>query len=357
MARSRAFFERERRPADPQPQPEPAKGLGFALADFAAMPPAQRFHALEQLDPALRARLLGANSLPPLPQETGPAHDYDWSSFRIEPHHSGDQAWAGSVASRRVYEDFGERGSDPERVGKGFADLAHAGFTIDFLRGKGGTHGVLATRGNVGVLSFRGTDPRIMGDLIKDADALPTPHRDGGRAHNGFQKGLAEVSVAMRDHVADAKRAAPGLRLLLTGHSLGAATAVLAALELGRETVSGVYTYGSPRIMNAALRSVYRERGFDAITYRYRKCWDGIADIPTPPLYEHVGTELYFNSSGRMLVNPTAKAVATDRLLAMRSAIPKQRAVRQPEILWDHGPGGYEKHCYINRDVPLVVSS
>jgi hypothetical protein len=126
---------------------------------------------------------------------------------------------------------------------------------------------------------------------------------------------------------------------------------------VGREgyTVNGVYTYGSPRVMNPELHRVYRERGFDAITYRYRKCWDGVADVPTPPLYEHVGSEFYFNSSGKLLVNPTNATVATDRLLAMQSAIPKQRVLQgEMEILWDHGPGGYVKHCYLNRDVPVA---
>jgi hypothetical protein len=337
------------------------RGNGAKLAFIADMAPAQRFKALEQLDPALRAQLLGASALSPHVHERGPAYDFPWDTFHITAGYSGEQAWAASIISRRAYEAFGESGNDPERVGRGFADLARAGFTIEFLRGKGGTHAAVVHRGDDVFVVFRGTDPRVTTDLLKDADAMPVPHQDGGRAHKGFQRGVAEVSDQLSTYLQGLRQAQPGMRVLLTGHSLGAAMATLAALDLNRQgfPVCGVYNYGSPRVMDPALARIYKERGLDAMTYRFRKGWDGVVDVPPPIGYQHVGTEIYFTVNGGMLVKPTDRAIRTDQFIAMGSAISKQWVLQgEPEMLWDHGPGGYVKHCYVNRDVaPAKLTS
>lgn len=342
------------KPAPESPLAGAGRGLGSKLSFIAAMAPTQRFRALEQLDPVLRAQLLGASALSPHVHERGPAYDFPWDTFRITPGYSGDQAWAAAIISRRVYEAFGESGNDPERVGRGFAELARAGFTIKFLRGEGGTHAVVVHRGDDVFVAYRGTDPRATTDLLKDGDAFPVPHPDGGRAHKGFQRGVAEVSGELLTYLADLRKTQPGMRLLLTGHSLGAAMATLAALELDRGgyPISGVYNYGSPRVMNPELARIYKQRGLDAITYRFRKGWDGVVEVPPPIGYKHVGTELYFTVSGGLLVNPSDSTIRADQFIAMRSALSKQRVLQgEPEILWDHGPGGYVKHCFINRDV------
>jgi pimeloyl-ACP methyl ester carboxylesterase len=194
-----------------------------------------------------------------------------------------------------------------------------------------------------------------LADLRKDVDAIPVPHRDGGHAHEGFQRGLAEVSDEVLKHLDDVRRTHPDLRVLLGGHSLGAAMATLAALDLNREgfLVAGVHTFGSPRVVDPELREVYRQRGLDAVTYRFRKGWDAVVELPPPLGYCHVGTEIYFTSAGGMLVRPSAAAIHADQFLAMQSAFSKLRVLREPEILWDHGPGGYVKHIYVNRDAPL----
>ena len=59
--------------------------------------------------------------------------------------------------------------------------------------------------------------------------------------------------------------AEPKSKIFITGHSLGAALAVLCAAEIGAQdrslglNVTGVYTYGEPRVGNAAFQRFYNK--------------------------------------------------------------------------------------------------
>jgi hypothetical protein len=121
-------------------------------------------------------------------------------------------------------------------------------------------------------------------DLWTDGRFLPAAYRAGGKVHSGFLSAFAEVSDWL-DDVACAR--APGQALWLTGHSLGGALATLAAAHLGRDEVQGLYTYGSPRVGDAAFTSVLPRSAH--LRFVHRQDW--VATVPPALLgYVHAGT-------------------------------------------------------------------
>jgi hypothetical protein len=153
----------------------------------------------------------------------------------------------------------------------------------------------------------------------------------GGRVHRGFLAALdgiwrplgeklrridAARGDAVRDNAArdNAARDDAALdngswrRLVITGHSKGAALATLAAWRLWQEgrPVDAVYTFGGPRVGNAAFA-----RSYPAPLYRFENRDDPVPHLPPPPRlakhlrpilgewvvanvdYQHAG-ELYF---------------------------------------------------------------
>src|SRR5258708_5020781 len=101
------------------------------------------------------------------------------------------------------------------------------------------TYVMLLDLGDAVVVSFAGTDPVVIANWISDFD---TRAADGGAAE-GF-------ATALRAVEADIVAALPANRpLLITGHSLGGALAVLLAQHLttGNRQNAAVYTFGMPR--------------------------------------------------------------------------------------------------------------
>src|SRR5262249_13938988 len=79
----------------------------------------------------------------------------------------------------------------------------------------------------------------------------------------------------------------PGQALWLAGHSLGGALATLAAAHLGRDAVQGLYTYGCPRVGDAAFAAVLPRRSHFRFVHRD----DWVTTVPPDLLgYVHAGT-------------------------------------------------------------------
>jgi hypothetical protein len=131
----------------------------------------------------------------------------------------------------------------------------------------------------------------------------------GGRVHRGFLAALDGIWGPLCDKLARMARSdGAERRLLITGHSKGAALATLAGWrfqEAGR-AVGAVYTFGGPRVGNAAFA-----RNYPAPLYRFEHKDDPVPHLPPPPRlakhlrpilgewvvanvdYQHAG-ELYF---------------------------------------------------------------
>ena len=126
-----------------------------------------------------------------------------------------------------------------------------------------GTQGYFAANDQFAILAFRGTEADDPLDVIDDADLVPVPeldYRPDGSAphfvlgitalvHQGFRRALDRVWDDVRRCVADYRQSHPQADICFTGHSLGAALALLASSRFADENIS-LYTYGCPRCGN-----------------------------------------------------------------------------------------------------------
>jgi hypothetical protein len=104
------------------------------------------------------------------------------------------------------------------------------------------------------LISVRGTN-EIVADGLRDADAQQVPFEEGeGKVHNGFYGG---AKVAYTFVLTYLEKFYSGQRLLITGHSLGGAVALILAEMLRRnkryQPQVVLYTYGAPRAGDATF--------------------------------------------------------------------------------------------------------
>lgn len=172
----------------------------------------------------------------------------------------------------------------------------------------------------IAILVFRGTEPSQRADVLADLKVWKTPlakhgYPEGwGEAHSGFVEAFESVAPLIDKKLAELE--GTGIKLYITGHSLGGALATLAAARLLRDDapkveLAGVYTFGSPRVGDAAFakafRSAAKKRGVRAV--RVRNDNDLVTRIPGLTLeYEHVGT-LAFLQEGKLVVGPETEPV------------------------------------------------
>jgi triacylglycerol lipase len=149
------------------------------------------------------------------------------------------------------------------------------------------------------VLVFRGTEPTSPKDWLTNTK-LPLSEALGGRVHGGFWqdwRDVADLVVEQVQRLRDRNQ-----ELWITGHSLGGALSVLAALTLAiqDQCVNGVYTFGAPRVGDADFSSSYNSY-LQAQTLRLVNHRDMVPRVP--PLqwgYQHVGQMIYFNQQGQL---------------------------------------------------------
>lgn len=154
------------------------------------------------------------------------------------------------------------------------------------------------------IVAFRGTE-MLPEDWLTDAKAqfLRDPWGIGDETvavHSGFYGALDLVWEDLQLELAETKTP-----VWLTGHSLGGALALLCAYRLhlkpNTPTIGGVYTFGQPRIGNAALIARCAPELSQRV-FRYVNGSDVVPLVPpsTPLEYEHFGSVRYFDSAGYM---------------------------------------------------------
>ncbi len=160
------------------------------------------------------------------------------------------------------------------------------------------------------VAAFRGTDEAA--DWLDNINALP---KEGplGNVHTGFHNALMDIWLAMKSEIRRIrsevardrqerhlpKRALP---LWITGHSLGAAMATLAAAHLieSDEPFFGVYTFGSPRCGDCGFARTYNVEANNR-TFRFQNNNDIVTRVPARLMgYSHVGTFIYISEDGEL---------------------------------------------------------
>jgi hypothetical protein len=226
--------------------------------------------------------------------------------------------------------------------------------------------------GTVGVLAFRGTVPDDFINWLTDANVSLTNYHYG-RVHAGFYRNVeplwSDIAAAIDDAISpDQASDSPGnggekrsLRplenLYITGHSLGAAMAVVAASRIftsdyvdWQPLLRGVYTYGQPCVGDKVFAEHYQHE-FPLYRHVYRT--DVVPRLPPRDVgrFQHFGTEFYAerSSEGWQQNSPprvapalfVSAAVATAMADFLSRRLFFLRGLRLPYSLEDHSPQGY----------------
>ncbi|KAI3914301.1 hypothetical protein MKW92_037379 [Papaver armeniacum] len=184
------------------------------------------------------------------------------------------------------------------------------------------------TNANMIVVAFRGTEPFNMKDWSTDVDLSWFSMGKMGRVHLGFMKALGLQNdkdyikgwpktytgskvlayYTIRDQLNKLLEQNKGARIIITGHSLGAALATLfpSVLVLHEEdtilkSIYGVYTFGQPRVGDKDFGVIMKEnlnepfKRYHRVVYRF----DVVPRVPFDDRisqFAHFGGCLYFSS-------------------------------------------------------------
>lgn len=326
--------------------------------------------------PSLHASKLGAS----------PRNDYDRRAAYVL---SFASTWAYSDSPTFREAMLGIGWEDvAEDFGKGVAsktiqnDVMFVKTTVSFLQ-----------RGDVGILCFRGTEPTNVLQWLADMSSAMVPFYQAGNVHPGFYRSLEpalefiHAALTSASHGEPAKQTArlrgdgggiqanlsfslPGTEtdsdtdvprmqtLYITGHSLGAALAVLTAAVMFndprfvdlRGKLRGVYAFGSPLLGDEQFCATC-ERQFGSLVFRHVFERDVVASLPSRDLgefhtfgEERVSTRTGWSGKREKNVRQAPNlifAVASAGLSWVLQQIPQLRHRRLPYSIADHMPNNY----------------
>jgi hypothetical protein len=191
---------------------------------------------------------------------------------------------------------------EPASVSQLSSAVTMDGWQIQTFGDNMATYAVLLRSNVAAILAFRGTrvsgfrnlealftQPAInLTDLSSDFDFAPKPFPAGGMVHDGFGQAFNEFWKVHRQEII---AAIGGRTLFVTGHSLGAALATIAAQII--PGVRALYTFGSPRVGNAGFCDLFRARNLPV--YRFVNGLDLVTTAPPQGTlgFSHVGTVLH----------------------------------------------------------------
>ena len=158
------------------------------------------------------------------------------------------------------------------------------------------------------IVAFRGTQADEIRDIALDLQVTVEPWPAGGSVHRGFASAAARVMPAVQQWLDG--EAAGRSSLVLTGHSLGAALALLAASSWRPDHVAA---FGCPRVGDASFANSLAPLHID----RFCNCCDLVCRLPPEsPWYTHAGTRRYINRQGVLIDGIDTRAIIADRIAA-----------------------------------------
>jgi hypothetical protein len=282
-------------------------------------------------------------------------------------------SWAAD-ASMLAYARYGEKRMTNVELDSNFAraelQYEKIGGTIADWNSPG-TQAVFAKCNDFAILAFRGTERDDPNDLLSDADLAlvhesdyrPAP-ADAGLAlghltfvthlfaapclvHRGFQIALNQVWEQVHRLVTGYRRMSPSVEICFTGHSLGAALAVLAFSRFADPDLS-LYTFGCPRVGNGAFRDRVLSNPGRGI-HRYVNYNDAVAHVPLESLlYQHAPNPCYrFTIDGNLDSDDGSFKGDIESLRAAVVGLPENIGIGDldrimaPPSLVDHSPARY----------------
>ena len=149
------------------------------------------------------------------------------------------------------------------------------------------------------VVSFRGTES--LENWIENLRIAKTDREmscAGCKVHSGFLDSFNTVADGVLAAIQEQHERYPGAPVYTTGHSLGGALAVIAAYVLEYDLhvpVSGVFTYGAPRVGNSAFAKFFNGASDTHVTYRLTHHRDPVPHLPMKVLgFRHTATEVFY---------------------------------------------------------------
>lgn len=205
---------------------------------------------------------------------------------------------------------------------------------------QGDTEGFVAANDRIIVVAFRGTQPSHLKDLLADARIHKVPGPLGGLVHSGFLHAFELVESAMIDAVRSFRDQRQSL--WCTGHSLGAALAVIAVAKLlaDGQTVNGLYDFGQPRVGDQAFVNEF-ERRINGCYFRFVNNNDTVTRVPPREFgYDHMGALRYIDTEGTIQTDMSFWDSFLDRVKGRMEDFLKPGT----DGLKDHGMEHYEGH-------------
>lgn len=155
--------------------------------------------------------------------------------------------------------------------------------------------------------AFRGTEPSKLNDVMADLKVVKNSAVAGGKVHGGFQQEVNDLWMDILAELEHNDQLKIRKDVYITGHSLGAAMATIAATRYQPEEL---FTFGSPRVGGHKFI-----RNIKCPHLRFMNNNDIVCRIPPAWLgFVHHGEMIYFNADGVKQDKPTWKDLWTGML-------------------------------------------
>ena len=184
---------------------------------------------------------------------------------------------------------------------------------VDVATGAAG-FGSLRDADGVAVLALRGSQPDDVADIAHDLTANIVEWGDtGGHVHAGFAAATRALLPKIRQWLKSTHLDPE--KLIVTGHSLGAAMATLVASVMRSQWL---VTLGSPRVGDTDFIATIKAANIRRIV----DCCDAVTEVP-PPLfgYTHLSTCTYITRDAQVLQDPVSSVIDADRMEARREYV------------------------------------
>jgi len=158
------------------------------------------------------------------------------------------------------------------------------------------------------VLAYRGTVPDSLTNWITDLEVskqVPYEGVPNAAVHEGFYTAYEAVKDQMMNGLTTLTDTYPHVPIYITGHSLGAALSILAAVDIADNFPDNelyMYNYGDPRVGNQVFSNFF--------STKVPNVWRVVnRDDPVPHLpfvwlnFYHVPTEVWYHSSQYKICN------------------------------------------------------
>jgi Lipase (class 3) len=278
-------------------------------------------------------------------------------------------AWAADAAMLA----YARYGATPMPVSDFTGHLAGAGLSVLNLIGDWkapGTQGYFAVNDQYAFLSFRGTEVDDKVKQFDDVDIVLVHEPDYQAVpghpqsflahlslvehlvsapcfvHQGFQRALNSVWDEVHACVTTYRQSHPEGEVCFTGHSLGAALAVLAFSRLADSNAS-LLTFGCPRVGNDAFQKRVLSQPGKGIV-RFVNLNDPVAHVPLESfLYRQVpGVCLRFDAKGNLAEDDGSFLGDAQALAASIEGLPPDLSdgldkINAPIGVVDHSPARY----------------